>query len=500
MENDSGSTFGARMEILRRRWRYPALITPACILIAVFAAFVLTPLYRSSGTIMLEPSSVPKEFVEVATSYADQQFEIVQRRVMTPEALRELVQKVDPYPNLPQATVAEKARMISEATEIERVDPITMQTLQESNAFSIHYDNPSPALARSVSKELTALFLDYNARTRRERAQGTYRFLLAESGKLSDSIRAMEVRLEEFKSKYGDALPTAETRNLAALDAAQRSYESTQAQIRMAQQRVSMLELQLNDLNPSLIGAFSDKRADMAGLRAQLAEAEQRYTPEHPDVKRLRRAIADLTAQGGAAASAGVRPDNPEYIRVAGELSGARSELAALRADASRASAQIQNYTRSLARTPSVEREYVQLARNYELAQEHFREVQGKLTEAALAQSLVAEEQGERFTLIREPGLPSSAQFPNRLGIILLGSVLGVALGFGAAMFAELSDPTVRGASDLLALTGHTMIAAVPALLNHAEQRSQRFRFAVVAAAFGIALVAVGTAVIRSGA
>jgi succinoglycan biosynthesis transport protein ExoP len=234
-------------------------------------------------------------------------------------------------------------------------------------------------------------------------------------------------------------------------------------------------------------------------LRAALADAERRYTPEHPDVRRLRRAVADYS-KGGSTSRSATRPDNPEYMRVESELNGARRELAALRADASRASAQIQAYQQSLERTPSVEREYLQLARNYELAQENFREVQGKLTEASLARSLVAEEQGERFTMIREPGLPSSAEFPNRLGIILLGTVLGAALGFGAAMLVELSDPMVRGASDLQALTGHTMLVAVPNLLNREEQRARRFRYAVVAAAFGVALLAVGVAVLRAGA
>jgi polysaccharide biosynthesis transport protein len=499
VEDENTGTFGARIEVLRRRWKYPALIAPAFILASIFVAFVMTPLFRSSGTIMLEPSSVPQQFVEVATSYADQQFEIVQRRVMTPASLLELVQKVDPYPRQKDITPREKARMISENTEIERVDPITLETLQESNAFSIHYDNPDPQLAQAISKELVRLFLDYNARTRRERAQGTYHFLLAESGKLSDSIREMETKLAEFKSRYGDALPQAQPRNLAALDAAQRNYESAQAQARVAQQKVSMLELQLSDLSPSIAGTLDDKRLDLPTLRAALADAERRYTPEHPDVRRLRRAVADYS-KGGSTSRSATRPDNPEYMRVESELNGARRELAALRADASRASAQIQAYQQSLERTPSVEREYLQLARNYELAQENFREVQGKLTEASLARSLVAEEQGERFTMIREPGLPSSAEFPNRLGIILLGTVLGAALGFGAAMLVELSDPMVRGASDLQALTGHTMLVAVPNLLNRAEQRSRRFRYAVVAAAFGVALVMVGAAVLRSGA
>jgi hypothetical protein len=283
---------------------------------------------------------------------------------------------------------------------------VTLETLAESNAFSIHYDNPDPRIAQAVAHELLGLFMDYNSRTRHERAAGTYRFLLSESSKLSNSIRDMESQLADFKTRYGDALPQAESRNLQALDAAERSYESTQAQIRLAQERVSMLSLQLDDLSPSLEGAVTDRRTQIATMRAELAEAQKRYTPEHPDVRRLRRAIQDLLAEDRAARSPGARVDNPQYLQVSSQLSAARRELAALRASAGRAADQVTQHSRSLRLTPSVEREYVQLARNYQLAQEHFRELQAKLTEAGLAQALVDEQQGERFMVVRDPALP----------------------------------------------------------------------------------------------
>lgn len=496
MENDTRPlTLIDRVEILRRRWVYPALITPSCLLIAIFTAFAITPMYRSSGTVILEPSSVPKELVATATSYADQQFELIQRRVMTTDSLLTVIAKVDPYPQL-DASPAEKARMVADATEIERVDPVTLETLAESNAFSIHYGNPDPKIAAEVTKALVALFLDYNSKTQRERAAGIYRFLLAESGKIRKSIQGMEARLEQFKTRYGDALPEAQTRNLTSLDAARRDYESAQAQVRLAQEKVSLLELQLGDMSPTLVGAVSDRRTELATLRAELADAEKRYTPEHPDVRRLRRAVQELVAQGRTTPNPSVRPDNPEYLRVASQLDAARRDLAALRATSSRASSQMTVHSRSLQLAPSVEREYAQLARDYTLAQENFREIQAKLTEAGLTQALVTEQQGERFTLIRTPAESSSPHSPNRLGIILLGLVFGTALGLGMAMFVEFSDPTVRGTADLLHLTGHTMIAAVPVLLNRADERARRFRLTSTTVAFGIALLVVTAAVL----
>src|ERR1700692_2831292 len=85
--------------ILRRRAAYIAVIAPIFILLAVYLAFALTPLYQATATILLEPSSVdPKVVTTTVLSYSNQQIEIVQGRVMTTDTLKELVKEYDPYP------------------------------------------------------------------------------------------------------------------------------------------------------------------------------------------------------------------------------------------------------------------------------------------------------------------------------------------------------------------------------------------------------------------
>src|SRR5216684_2023481 len=112
--------------ILRRRARYIAVIAPLFILLAVYLAFALTPLYQASATILLEPSSVdPKVVTTTVLSYSNQQIEIVQGRVMTTDTLKELVKEYDPYPGSPWSP-HEKAQRVLEETSVERVDPVTL--------------------------------------------------------------------------------------------------------------------------------------------------------------------------------------------------------------------------------------------------------------------------------------------------------------------------------------------------------------------------------------
>jgi polysaccharide chain length determinant protein (PEP-CTERM system associated) len=494
-------TFSDYIALLRRRWVFLATIIPGAVLLAVFLAYALPPVYRSSATILLEPSSIPEELIRTTViSYADQRIELVQRRVMAKDKLTELVGTIDPYPEMKGASAADKAEAIADDTTIERVDPITLEPMNQSTAFSIHYHNSDPKLAQAVAARLGQLFLTYNQQTRAELASDTYKFLLADSKRLDEMIKAMEAQMAEFKLKHADALPDEMQRNYDALDRRQRDLYTYEGEIRLLEQKEDVLALQLRDVSPTLFAAVANRATELATLRNELAAAEQRYTEDHPDVKRLRRAIADLVAAGASAAPPPVTPDNPEYLRIDAELSAVRKELAAMRSSANQARAEIAQYQRRLANTPGVERDYLQLVRDYDIARDQYEDTKNKLREAEFAQSLETQQRGERFTLIRTPSVPKTPFSPNRLGIILLGIVLACAFAVGLAALAESSDPTVRSKRDLRELTDLPAIGAVPFMSNRADRRRQLLVGGWGVAAFVLALIFVTITVAQAAA
>jgi polysaccharide chain length determinant protein (PEP-CTERM system associated) len=488
-------------ELLRRRWRYPVLIIPAGLLAALLLAYSLPEIYASTAVIMQEPQEVPADMVRttVAVSQdkvldATQQLELTRRKIMSGDALLDIVKKRDPYPLETGLTPAQKASRLASDTSVERVDPITAEPAEASTAFSIVYRNPDRQMSTAVGKELVDLFLTYNRRSRAEQAEAALRFLQAQASELERTMMAQEQGLAKFKIKYGTALPEYQGRNLAGVDRAQRDIEAFEAQIRAAEERQSLLELQLTELSPSLTAAVGDWRTHMAKLRADLAAAEQKYTPQHPDVRALKRAVAELAAQGAAGtAGDGSKPDNPEYLRVQNQLASVKRELDGLRINASRARRDLASYETSLASSPNTEREYTQLQRDYDVAQARYNDVQGKIKMAALAKTLEAEERGERFTVIRSPSAAEKPVSPNRLGILLIGFVLSGAIAIGAAVFADTSDPTVRGISDLESIMSVSPVGAVPLIFNRQDHRRRRLRWGAIAAAYLLATLLVAT-------
>lgn len=482
-------TLGQYVAVLRRRWPILAIVIPSAILISVAIAFLTPPLYKSTATILLEASSIDPALVKTTVvSYADQQIELVQRTVMTNERLEEIVKKIDPYPDLTNLTVQQKADQVIADTSIQKVDPITLEPVPESSAFQISYFNPSPSLAKQITGEIAQLFLTYNLETRTAQARDAYNFLLVTSKSLEKHILDLEQKISDFKIRYGDALPEAQTRNENSLDRVQRDVDATDAQVRVVEQQEALLQLQLSQISPTLI---ADKGGDiytqLGTLRAQLAEAQQKYTPDHPDVKRLTRAIQTLADQAKLGNPQNVRPDNPEYLRVFSELNAVRTNLAALRSSAARARAQIADYERRLALTPGVERDYSQLERDREIAQQQYSETQTKLREAEISKTLESQAKGERYTLIRKPVTPGSPDSPNRLGIILLGLVIGGGLAAGVAAFRESADPTVRTSLDITDIADLPLVGAVPSMFNATERHRRRVVWGGVSGVYAFA-------------
>ena len=407
---DKPSTLGDYVAILRRRRIYLITIIPSAILLSTFIAFALTPYYRSTATILLEPTAVSESLAKTLSSYADQQFELIQRKVLTPENLEPLVRQLDPYPDSPELSVREKASQIIQDTTIERVDPVTLELLSQSSAFSIHYVNPDPQRAADIAQRLCDLFLEYNRRTRSERATAAYQFMLSQVHDVADKIGASDAKIALFKIRHPDALPESQVRNVGAVERASDSLFDIESQIRRAEERQGLLEVQLSKVSPTLGSTTGSPQSELATLQGQLAEARVRYTPNHPDIKRLQRQIEALSAQAALEPGAGkVVANNPDYIAVQGQLEAATREISALRADAARERQRLHELEAGVASAPRVESEYAVLMRERGALQAQFDDLQKRLREADISQNLESEQRGDRFSQIRTPTVADDA-------------------------------------------------------------------------------------------
>jgi succinoglycan biosynthesis transport protein ExoP len=492
------SGMGDYLGALRRRYIYLVTLLPGVIFLSVVAAFVIPPLYQSTATIMLELSSVPKDIIETTViSYADQQIEIIQGRVMTVETLTGIVHDIDPYPKHKDWSVEEKAQRILDNTTVERVDAVTLKPTAESNAFSVHYNNPDPLIATAIGKRLAHLFLTYNQVVRTEAAGEAAGYLQKQSDGVAQQMRELDQSIAEVKRKYGQALPEMLTRNQSSIEDFQRQLDNVQQQILTAQEKESVLALQLSQQNPNLISESGDL-TDVATVRAKLTEAEQRYTPDHPEVKRLKKALENLIAQNGSQAGAKQTANNPQYLLTEAQLKSARNELANLEAQASATRAKLDQRRMLVQETPAAEREAGELIRRKEVLQNEYQHIQDRLQSAKLAETFESQQGGERFTMLRAPSVPHLPVYPNRIGLIMIGFILGAALAGIAVALTESMDRNVRTGRDLTLPDGVVILANIPFIPNKSDRRHRAIMFSTLVAAYSVALAIAGVVIVSA--
>lgn len=266
--------------------------------------------------------------------------------------------------------------------------------------------------------------------------------------------------------------------------------------------------------SPGGAGRESTRQLDEA--RIALARAAERYSPEHPDVLELRRRVAALerSAEAGevpakaagpigtgtAAASAGTAasaastarsegPRSPAQVNMQAQVDGIASQMRSIESERADLRRRLADYERRLNVAPAVEREYVTLTRDHTNALTKYRELQGKLTEAEIAQELERDRKAERFSLIEPALLPQAPLKPNRAAIALIGLVLAAGSGLGLGLLRELLDPTVKSLHDAELASVVPVLAAIPVLRSSAQVAARRARIRHFAAASAGGLV-----------
>jgi uncharacterized protein involved in exopolysaccharide biosynthesis len=232
-------------------------------------------------------------------------------------------------------------------------------------------------------------------------------------------------------------------------------------------------------------------RRNLDKARGELAQARDRYTPDHPDLQRLERSVSALEAQVKEAEAKGEPAprttegaDNPAYIQLQSQLTTTLTEQKAVRTRIDELRAEMRDYERKLAGAPVAEKEYHELLRDYESASNKYREVRAKQMEAQLAQNLETDRKGERFTVIEPPLPPEEPVSPNRPAIMAIGVVLALGVTFALVMLLEKLDSSVRSRADLVSLLEVPPLAVLPWIETSADRllAKRRQRFAIAGA------------------
>lgn len=514
MESDRSPAFSEYLSALRRRRGLLFRVAGPIALLGVVVALGLPSEYRSQGMFELEEAKLASYLPTARegsrpVNQLDQYVGSLSETVLTNARLAEVVKSVNPYPDL-QSDLGAAIEAVRDNTDVKMVkrrilDPMSGREREVISGFTVGFDHRDPVVAGQVAKWLTEQYSRANRENFRRRAEDAASFLKEEGERFRGRISAAEQKLAEFKSRNAGRLPDQSELNLNLMDRTDRELENTTAQIRSLQsQRIFLVqELERARANPGAdsvrelevelarrLTLYDENHPDVVSLRQQLEIARQggaagpdslqaqleaqrtvlnstrqRYSDDHPDVRRIQRNIEQLEARiaaGGGGVGSVTQRRTPVIMQLQTQINAIDSQIASLQGQSFGLRAKLSDFEQRVTTTPEVEREYQLLTRDLNTLREKYNELQNRQMDAELNAAAIAGGAGDEFRLVQAPGTPTTPAFPPRAAIAILGLMIGLMLGLTAAILAEAMDPNVRGTHDVRRIFRSAPLAVVP--------------------------------------
>jgi len=489
--------------ILRRRKGMILLPALGVFVLSAMIAFAIPKTYKSTTTILIEEQGIPREYVTAnITSFADQRLQTINQRIMSTTKLLDLITRFNLYTDLKAVGTMDeivdrmrKKDIVFNTISAEVIDPRTGRPGQATIAFSVSYKGRNPETVQRVASELASLYLEENLKTREKASADTSKFMEDERADVKAKMAALDAKIADYKQKHGDSLPELAQVNMQGLDQVEREMSRVEDQLRALKERASNLEQQLSSVSPD---TTNQERDNLRELRVRLIDLKTRYSDEYPDVIKTQAAIKELEARLAATGKGtqATKPDNPAYITMASQLAGTRTEIQSVQRQIKSLRQKRDTYRQRVEAAPRVEEGYRGLVVDRNNLQAKFEDLNKKSMDAEVAYGMEKEQLGEKFSIVEPARLPEKPDSPNVPAILLIGLVLGLGGGVGAAAIKESTDDTVRDAGRLTEETGFPVLTGIPEIVTPgdvARKKQQRVR----AAAGAVAVLVAGILVVH---
>lgn len=531
--------------VRRRKWW---IIGPLFIgwLLVFVSAWIIPAQYTSESVILIDKSKVPDTYVRPNVKVEmGERLESITQQVLSRQRLLGIINKYHLYNSVLTPTPDDQLKKMRSDIKIDLVQTPTPDEFgkRELTAFKLQYTGDNASVAQQVNSAMVSYFIDENVKASQAMSESTTQFLDTQLRNAEESLSSQEARLRDFEKQHAGELPEQAQANIQMMNGAQQQLSSAiEARNRAVQQQAYLTSLlaQYQAAGVDNMGSNSPQAIDqqIESAKTALADLQARYTPDYPDVKKMKDTIANLealkqkqqaggggdtadadtsdksdkdkvaattgaagttppsdkgAATGDAANSGSGNADNSAdlsnvptgttpgqlaamapVMQIQSELKSNKMEIQNREQQIRALEARLQELQAHLGGTPSVQAEMMNLTRDYATSQRAYMELLDKKNASALATNLQRQQQGENFRIIDPPSLPEKASFPDRFRFSLAGLAVGLGMAVLFGAGSEYVDDRIRNEQDLADATPLPILVEIPPIRTDEEIRASR--------------------------
>ncbi len=474
---------------LRRYWWILPLSTFFLGGIGLGATFVLPKRYTSQTMVLVAQPAVGPDYVKpVVTEDLNHRLASMKEQILSRTRLQPIIEKFGLYAGVRgQVHIEDLVERLRTAVEIKPLEPTPGTQSRQLPGFYVDVTFDNPQIAQQICTEITSMFLEQNARERKQQANETTSFLSKQLEEAKKNLDDQDAKLAQFKRQYLGSLPEEEQSNLNILTGMNAQLEAnTQALSRAHQDKAfneSLVGQQEANWKASQTGQNPETaEQQMGALQDQLTSLQARYTSEHPDVIKLKSQIEELkkrmagAAKNNASASGSTQASAAEPPQIQQLRAKLRQDDMNI-ADLTKRQSQIQDEIRQLQSrvqaSPMVEQQLKELTRNYQTAQDFYNDLLKKRQNAGVAGDLESQQESEQFRVLDPPNLPDRPSFPKKAYFAGGGLGGGLALGLAILCLIAMGDKSMHTERDVELALKLPVLALVPVLEALSQGKSE---------------------------
>lgn len=477
MVRDGQITVADAKRVLRKRWWILLATTITGTAVGFALVSFLPKKYTSQTLVLVQEPIVPSDIVKpFITEDLNRRLASMKEQILSRTRLEPIIERFGLYQTeRRKLNIEDKVDLLRTSIDVDPLKPMA-GTEKSLPGFYVSVTYNSAYTAQRICTEITSMFMEQNAHALEQQADRTTTFLSQQLDEAKAKLDAQDARLAQFKKQYLGSLPDEEQTNLSLLTGMNAQLEAaTQALSRAQQDKVfteSMLSQQELTWEASEKGQPGDKpetlQQQLNDEGAQLTLLESRYTPQHPDVIKLKASIEELKRQiaqqpAQSKPSTGTpKPEPPQLQQLRAKLRQDQLTIADLTKHQADIQKQINVLQGRIQASPAVEQQFKELTRNYQTALEFYNDLLKKRENSAMATDLQHEQQGEQFRVLDPPSLPDKPSFPKAKMFLAGGFGGGLALGLGILFLIAISDQSLRTEADVELCLKLPVLTVVP--------------------------------------
>ena len=463
--------------VLRKHW----WTLPACAVglgaISVGVATQLPKQYTSQTLVLVSRPTVAPDIVKpVVTEDLTQRLAAMKGQILSRTRLEPVIEKFNLYSadrsKLHMEDLVERLRSTIVITPLEAMPGIQYANLP---GFSVNVTFNNPQLAQQICTEITSMFMEQDARDINDKAKRTTSFISEQLEEAKQKLDEQDAKLADFKRRHIGLLPEEDQRNLGLLGSLNSELDATTQAMTRTQQDKSFNETLLSQQEASWKASQKGENPEsledqLRARQEQLTILRSRYTEAHPDVVKLKSEIEDLKKKiedapnsGDAPKSAkSTEPPSLQQLRV--KIQQAEATYDDLVKRQARIQDQIKVIEGHIEASPMIELQLKELTRNYQTAQDFYNDLLRKSETTVMSGQLVSQQEGEHFSVLDPPRLPTSPSFPKMLNFAGGGFGGGAVLALVILYLLMATDKTLHTDREVEMYLKLTVLTTVPVL------------------------------------